>query len=250
MLLGASTPLKLDAENKSKAFSCKKKIFLVFKMIYLSVLRNQDFQDTAVDDADLFNSGLCMDTKPSELEEEQPKPFGSMRGSEPIEQSHDNSSGKSLLANEAIRKMKLDMEENRDEGALTCVAHADYYILLRACAEVAQVDIRILHIGVLNLQMLLANFVVIWTINWATHRLARHVMPAFVGKVWFDENRKTVTVSFNLLCFPLPAASFLLESSSLSPSPQVLYVGDHIYEDILRSKKLARENVLSSHREP
>ncbi|KAK7291153.1 hypothetical protein RIF29_06071 [Crotalaria pallida] len=93
-------------------------------------------------------------------------------------QSNGNTSGKTLLVNEAIRKMKLDMEENRfcyipprvnlkrfdylhyvrkrDEGALTYVAHADYYILLRACARVAQVDIRILHIGVLSLERRLA----------------------------------------------------------------------------------------------
>lgn len=79
---------------------------------------------------------------------------------------------------EAIRRLKSDMEENRfcyipprvnikrfdylqyvrkkDEGALTYVAHADYYILLRACAKVVQVDIRIMHIGVLNLERRLA----------------------------------------------------------------------------------------------
>lgn len=82
------------------------------------------------------------------------------------------------LDNEAIRKLKLDMEENKfcyipprvkvkrfdylhyvrkkDRGALTYVAHADYYILLRACARVAQVDIRIMHIGVLSLERRLA----------------------------------------------------------------------------------------------
>ncbi|ESW03751.1 hypothetical protein PHAVU_011G039300 [Phaseolus vulgaris] len=87
--------------------------------------------------------------------------------------SHDHSSGKSGVR-EAIRQMKLDMEENRfcyippsvkrkrldyihyarkrDEGALTYVAHADYYILLRACARIALIDIRILHIGVLSLE--------------------------------------------------------------------------------------------------
>lgn len=87
--------------------------------------------------------------------------------------SHDHSSGKSRVR-EAIRQMKLDMEENRfcyippslkrkkldyihyarkrDEGALTYVAHADYYILLRVCARIALVDIRILHIGVLSLE--------------------------------------------------------------------------------------------------
>ncbi|XP_047165899.1 TATA box-binding protein-associated factor RNA polymerase I subunit B [Vigna umbellata] len=87
--------------------------------------------------------------------------------------SHDHNSGKSRVR-EAIRQMKLDMEENRfcyippslkrkkldyihyarkrDEGALTYVAHADYYILLRACTRIALVDIRILHIGVLSLE--------------------------------------------------------------------------------------------------
>ncbi|XP_061336584.1 TATA box-binding protein-associated factor RNA polymerase I subunit B isoform X2 [Gastrolobium bilobum] len=91
--------------------------------------------------------------------------------------SDEHGSGKTLVK-EAIRRMKLDMEENRfcyipprvklnkldylhyvrkrDEGALTYVAHADYYILLRACARVAQVDIRILHIGVLSLERRLA----------------------------------------------------------------------------------------------
>ncbi|KAL2988909.1 hypothetical protein AAZX31_11G109400 [Glycine max] len=91
--------------------------------------------------------------------------------------SQEHSSGKSHVK-EAIRQMKLEMEENRfyyippsvkrkrldyihyvrkrDEGALTYVAHADYYILLRACARIAQVDIRILHIGVLRLERRLA----------------------------------------------------------------------------------------------
>jgi hypothetical protein len=86
-------------------------------------------------------------------------------------------SGKSVV-NEAITQIKLDMEENlfcyvpprvkpknldhvhyvrkKDKGAMTYVAHADYYILLRACARIAQVDIRILHIGVLRLEKRLA----------------------------------------------------------------------------------------------
>ncbi|XP_027366571.1 TATA box-binding protein-associated factor RNA polymerase I subunit B [Abrus precatorius] len=102
--------------------------------------------------------------------------YESLQNSEDSD-SHEHSSGKSH-AKEAIRQMKLDMEENRfcyippsvklkkldyihyvrkrDEGALTYVAHADYYILLRACARIAQVDIRILHIGVLKLERRLA----------------------------------------------------------------------------------------------
>ncbi|KAJ8764763.1 hypothetical protein K2173_009163 [Erythroxylum novogranatense] len=82
------------------------------------------------------------------------------------------------LKDKAIRRLKVDMEENRfcyipprvkvkrfdylhyvrknDDGALTYVAHADYYILLRACARVAVVDIRIMHIGVLSFEKRLA----------------------------------------------------------------------------------------------
>lgn len=82
------------------------------------------------------------------------------------------------LKDKAIRQMKSDMEEKRfcyipprvnlkrfdylhyvrkeDEGALIYVAHADYYILLRACARVAQVDIRTMHVGVMSLERRLA----------------------------------------------------------------------------------------------
>lgn len=78
----------------------------------------------------------------------------------------------------AIRLMKKNMEENRfiyipprvklkrldylhyarkrDEGAMTYVAHADYYILLRSCARVAEVDMRIMHVGVLSMERRLA----------------------------------------------------------------------------------------------
>lgn len=74
----------------------------------------------------------------------------------------------------ALRQLKLDMEENRflyipprvkvkrldylhyvrkrDDGSLAYVAHADYYILLRACARVAEVDIRCMHMGVLDFE--------------------------------------------------------------------------------------------------
>ncbi|XP_024157308.1 TATA box-binding protein-associated factor RNA polymerase I subunit B [Rosa chinensis] len=79
---------------------------------------------------------------------------------------------------EAINRMKLDMEEKRfcyipprvnlkrfdylhyvrkqDEGAYTYVSHADYYILLRACSRVAQVETRCMHIGVLSFERRLA----------------------------------------------------------------------------------------------
>lgn len=92
----------------------------------------------------------------------------------------------------AIRRMKLDMEENnfcyipprvntkrfdylhyvrkKDEGALTYVAHADYYLLLRACAKAAQVEIRCMHIGVLSFERRLA-----WLENRIHHCL--HLTP-------------------------------------------------------------------------
>jgi hypothetical protein len=93
------------------------------------------------------------------------------------EPSPEDKSSESL--SEAIAQLKLDMEENRfcyiapssvkpkhdyihyvrkkDNGALSYVAHADYYILLRAFARVAyDDDIRILHVGVLNLERRLA----------------------------------------------------------------------------------------------
>ncbi|CAL1373853.1 unnamed protein product [Linum trigynum] len=78
----------------------------------------------------------------------------------------------------AVRKLKSDMEDDRfcyipprvkvkesgylqytrkqDEGVLRYVAHADYYILLRSCAKVAGVDVRIMHIAVLGLERRLA----------------------------------------------------------------------------------------------
>ncbi|CAA3008547.1 Hypothetical predicted protein [Olea europaea subsp. europaea] len=74
----------------------------------------------------------------------------------------------------AIRELKSDMEENRfcyipprvniknkgyvhyvrkkDGGAYIYAVHADYYILLRSCAKVAQVDIRTMHKGVLSFE--------------------------------------------------------------------------------------------------
>jgi hypothetical protein len=116
-------------------------------------------------------------------------PFQNTKPSEPGKQhgtsfnrrlptnSHDDNSSENL--SDAIGKLKLDMEENRfcyivptdkqkqvdyvhyvrkkDNGSLSYVAHADYYILLRAFARVAyDDDIRILHVGVLNLERRLA----------------------------------------------------------------------------------------------
>ncbi|XP_028776455.1 TATA box-binding protein-associated factor RNA polymerase I subunit B-like [Neltuma alba] len=76
--------------------------------------------------------------------------------------------------NEALKTLKLDMQEKgfnyipprmkprkfnyiyygrkKDDGILSYVAHADYYILLRACAQLAQVDIRIMHMAVMKFE--------------------------------------------------------------------------------------------------
>ncbi|KAM1158359.1 hypothetical protein ACFX19_032217 [Malus domestica] len=100
------------------------------------------------------------------------------------------------LKDEAIRRMKLDMEEKRfcyipprvnlkrfdylhyvrkkDEGAYTYVAHADYYILLRSCARVAQVEIRCMHIAVLSIERRLA-----WLEKRINHCL--HLTPPVVS---------------------------------------------------------------------
>ncbi|KAL3751610.1 hypothetical protein ACJRO7_012440 [Eucalyptus globulus] len=96
----------------------------------------------------------------------------------------------------AIGQLKLEMKENRffyipprvkvkrldylhyvrkrDHGALAYVAHADYYILLRACARVAQVEIRCMHMGVLNFERRLA-----WMENRVEHCL--HLTPSKVS---------------------------------------------------------------------
>lgn len=74
-------------------------------------------------------------------------------------------------SNAALRQLKEDMKENRfvyipprknvkkkdgyiryarkKDGAYLYAVHADYYILLRSCAKVAQVDVRTMHVGVL-----------------------------------------------------------------------------------------------------
>ncbi|MCD7459009.1 hypothetical protein HAX54_039805 [Datura stramonium] len=74
----------------------------------------------------------------------------------------------------ALSQLKADMQENRfvyirprknvkkksgyirysrkKDGAYIYAVHADYYILLRSCAKVAQVDVRTMHVGVLTFE--------------------------------------------------------------------------------------------------
>jgi hypothetical protein len=42
-------------------------------------------------------------------------------------------------------------------GSLVCVGHADYYMLIRAFAKLAEVDVRIMHTSVLKLERRLAQ---------------------------------------------------------------------------------------------
>lgn len=41
-------------------------------------------------------------------------------------------------------------------GSLVCIGHADYYVLIRSFAKLAEVDVRILHTSVLKLERRLA----------------------------------------------------------------------------------------------
>lgn len=88
----------------------------------------------------------------------------------------------------ALKYLKIDMEEHRfcyipprveikrhdhlhysrkkADGSLAYVAHADYYILLRACAKLAKVDVRIMHVSALSLERRLA-----WIEKWIDHGL-------------------------------------------------------------------------------
>lgn len=85
----------------------------------------------------------------------------------------------------ALKLLKVDMEENhfcyrpprksircRDyvhysrkrQGVFIYAVHADYYLLVRCCAKVAEVEIRIMHTAVLRMERRL---------NWLEHRIDR-----------------------------------------------------------------------------
>lgn len=92
------------------------------------------------------------------------------------------------LEDMTLKYLKIDMDEHRfhyipprvdikrydylhygrkkGDNYLSYVAHADYYILLRACAKIAQVDTRVMHIGVLSLERRLA-----WIEKWIDRSL-------------------------------------------------------------------------------
>ncbi|XVF03336.1 hypothetical protein REPUB_Repub04eG0252400 [Reevesia pubescens] len=123
---------------------------------------------------------------------------------------HENSEPSNKVSAEtskkrAIRLMKKNMEEirffyilprvklkrldylhyvrKRDEGAMTYVAHADYYILLRSCARVAEIDMRIMHVGVLSMERRLP-----WLEQRINHCL--HLTPSSTCKFCTDESQQ------------------------------------------------------------
>ncbi|CAH8266570.1 unnamed protein product [Arabidopsis lyrata] len=67
----------------------------------------------------------------------------------------------------------LQYVRKKEDGALIYTAHADYYILLRVCAKVAEIDVRNMHRGVLSFERRLA---------WIEKRIDQvlHLPPPFM----------------------------------------------------------------------
>lgn len=142
-------------------------------------------------------NGESSNNRPGSINSQQSHSSKSLENSDDDELSSEDKTASTVTSIDgAIRRLKLDMEEKRfcyipprvnpkrfdylhysrkmDEGALTYAAHADYYILLRACARAAQVDIRIMHIGVLSLEKRL---------SWLEDRIHKslHLTPSSVS---------------------------------------------------------------------
>ncbi|EOA23557.1 hypothetical protein CARUB_v10016751mg [Capsella rubella] len=112
-----------------------------------------------------------------------------------VSSSPENHQQEEKFKERAIKRLTTDMGENlfcyipprvkikrldylqyvrkKDDGALIYAAHADYYILLRACAKVAEVDVRNMHRGVLSFERRLA---------WIEKRIDQvlHLTPPFM----------------------------------------------------------------------
>lgn len=67
----------------------------------------------------------------------------------------------------------LQYRRKKQDGALIYDAHADYYILLRVCARVAEIDARNMHRGVLSFERRMA---------WIEKRIDQvlHLTPPFM----------------------------------------------------------------------
>ncbi|CAI9095853.1 OLC1v1031882C3 [Oldenlandia corymbosa var. corymbosa] len=120
----------------------------------------------------IFTASNNVTRKSNDLESTECNSIGSQDASESaMNQTGGPQTSIEAVRDEAIRQLKLDMDENRFsyipprrqmkkmgyvyysrkkmEGSYEYACHADYYILLRACARVAQIDLRILHLGVM-----------------------------------------------------------------------------------------------------
>ncbi|KAK1432744.1 hypothetical protein QVD17_09642 [Tagetes erecta] len=113
-----------------------------------------------------------------------------------------------------IRRLKSNMEENKfcyipprkkvkrhdylhytrkkGDGAYVYAAHADYYILLRSCARVAQLDVRSMHIAVLSFERRLE-----WLEKNIPHSLKQ--MPCYEACELCHDDNNGNTVNFSKL---------------------------------------------------
>ncbi|XP_076912482.1 TATA box-binding protein-associated factor RNA polymerase I subunit B-like [Bidens hawaiensis] len=114
-----------------------------------------------------------------------------------------------------IRRMRSNMEENKfcyisprrrvkrhdylhytrkkGTGAYVYAAHTDYYILLRSCARVAQLDVRSMHAAVLSFERRLD-----WLEKNIKHSLKR--MPCYEGcEICHDDNNDGNSMNFDKL---------------------------------------------------
>lgn len=138
---------------------------------------NKHVEEETISFATADGRSLSRDANP-----EQPQTGGDVLQNSPASQTptagdHGEASNENI-GDIAIRHLKIDMEERRFcympprknvkrhdyllyvrkrlDGSLDYAAHADYYIILRACAKAAQVDVRVMHQGVLSLERRLA----------------------------------------------------------------------------------------------
>lgn len=171
------------------AFICVFLLFLLFQMPFYLGFDILGFQDARTSDE---NERSCVDDLESRKDEvritgDQSTCSTSRKSDDSHNGDHcskcstdqDQDSARSSQTpkespkEKAIRKLKLEMEENqfrytpprvkvkrqdylyyarKRKGILIYAVHADYYILLRCCAKIALVETRIMHIAVLSLE--------------------------------------------------------------------------------------------------
>ncbi|CAL9232714.1 unnamed protein product [Arabidopsis halleri] len=144
--------------------------------------RGRDWEDNDLSLNQLFmNVGQSRDRNNPCSSRSRKSETGSMDRDEPSLEgvsSPDNHNHEEKSKEKAIRRLITDMRDNlflyipprvkvkrldylqyvrkNDDGALIYAAHADYYILLRVCAMVAEIDARNMHRSVLSFERRLA----------------------------------------------------------------------------------------------